>query len=127
MNDEKILRSFCESHDIRILDSHKKRAIRSISPIFFISATDYNNLKLTEEFRTEDVYTLEISHCELTKISQFESQVFNHMRQQGHYDLFNYMMEQKEEEKLLRKKYPAVQRAYEQYSLMLKMAESGEL
>jgi hypothetical protein len=127
MNDEKILRSFCESHDIRILDSHKKRAIRSISPKFFSNEYDYNNVVLKEEFATEDIFTLEISHRELTKISQFESQVFNHMRQQGHYDLFNYMMEQKEEEKLLRKKYPAVQRAYEQYSLMLKMAESGEL
>ena len=36
-------------------------------------------------------------------------------------------MEQKEREKYLRDKYPAVRKAYEQYSLMLKMAESGEL
>jgi hypothetical protein len=36
-------------------------------------------------------------------------------------------MEQKEEEQRLRNKYPAVRKAYEQYSLMLKLAESGEL
>jgi hypothetical protein len=36
-------------------------------------------------------------------------------------------MEQKEREKYLKEKYPAVKKAYEQYSLMLKMAEAGEL
>jgi hypothetical protein len=36
-------------------------------------------------------------------------------------------MEQKERERALRDKYPAVKKAYEQYSLMLKLAESGEL
>jgi hypothetical protein len=33
----------------------------------------------------------------------------------------------KEREKYLKNKYPAVKKAYEQYSLMLKLAESGEL
>jgi hypothetical protein len=36
-------------------------------------------------------------------------------------------MEQKEEERYLKDKYPAVKKAYEQYSLMLKLAQSGEL
>jgi hypothetical protein len=36
-------------------------------------------------------------------------------------------MKQKEEERYLRDKYPAVKKAYEQYSLMLNMAKSGEL
>jgi len=35
-------------------------------------------------------------------------------------------MEQKEEEQLLKNKYPAVKKAYEHYSLLLKMAKSGD-
>ena len=51
------------------------------------------------------------------------------MKQYGphHYQMFEIMMEQKHQEKRLRDKYPAVKKAYEHYSLMLKMAESGEI
>jgi uncharacterized protein YktA (UPF0223 family) len=49
------------------------------------------------------------------------------MRDQGHYRMFETLMEQKEEEKHLRNKYPAVKKAYEHYSLILKLAESSEL
>jgi hypothetical protein len=41
--------------------------------------------------------------------------------------MFEVMMEQKHKEKRLRDKYPAVKKAYEQYSLMLKMGEIGDL
>ena len=64
---------------------------------------------------------------ELDRIAEFESEVFNHMAKQGHYRMFETIMEQKEQEKYLKNKYPAVKTAYEQYSLMLKLAESGEL
>ena len=36
-------------------------------------------------------------------------------------------MRQKEEESNLKNNYPAVKKAYEHYSLMLKLAKSGEL
>jgi hypothetical protein len=49
------------------------------------------------------------------------------MKHHGHYSLFEVLMQQKEEEQYLRKKYPAVQKAYEQYSMLLKMAEGNEL
>jgi hypothetical protein len=73
------------------------------------------------------LYTVEIAESELTRIADFESEVFNNMKQQGHYRMFEVVMEQKEREKYLKNKYPAVKKAYEQYSLMLKLAESGEL
>jgi hypothetical protein len=89
---------------------------------------DYNEVKQDYiHFDTEQLYTVEVRESELVKIAEFESEVFNHMRQRGHYDMFNWIMEQKEREKYLKEKYPAVKKAYEQYSLMLKMAEAGEL
>jgi hypothetical protein len=41
--------------------------------------------------------------------------------------MFEHMNELKEREQYLKNKYPAVKKAYEHYSLMLKLAESGEL
>jgi hypothetical protein len=76
---------------------------------------------------TEPLYTVEIAESELERIAEFEQQVFNNARQTGHYNMFTAVMEQKEEEKYLRNKYAAVKKAYEQYSLMLKLAQSGEL
>jgi hypothetical protein len=76
---------------------------------------------------SEPLYTVEIAESELERIADFESEVFNNMKKQGHYRMFEVIMEQKEEERYLKDKYPAVKKAYEQYSLMLKLAQSGEL
>lgn len=76
---------------------------------------------------TEPLYTVEIAESELERIAEFEQQVFNNAKRTGHYNLFEHLMEQKEQEKLLRDRYPAVRKAFEHYSLMLKLAQSGEL
>ena len=120
---------FVETHDIRILDRNKRsQRYRPLNIKWFSNPNDYNQLTSEYlEYDTEPVYTIEIKLSELTKIAEFESEVFNHMKQRGHYDMFNWIMEQKEEEKYLKEKYPAVKTAYEHYSLMLKMAAAGEL
>lgn len=126
---DKNVREFCQHHNIRVVDTNKRaNKYHKIDIRYFNDPIDYN--KINQEFLTYDteiLYTMEISESELQKIADFESQVFNHMRAKGHYDMFNYIMEQKEQEKRLVNKYPAVKKAYEHYSLMLKLAESGEL
>lgn len=128
MNEKKILEQFCHAHNIKIVDTNK-RVQKYYKPTldYFYDPSDYNRIREHVVLDTEQLYTVEISESELLKISSFENQVFNHMRQAGHYDMFNYIMEQKEREKQLVNKYSAVKKAYEHYSLMLKMAESGEL
>lgn len=123
------VKDFCHSHGINIIDSNKRaHKITKMHTRYFQAASDYNTV-MTDliPLETETLFTIEISESELVKIAEFELQVFNHMRQKGHYDMFNMLMGQKEHEKYLKEKYPAVKKAYEQYSLMLKMAESGEL
>ena len=88
---------------------------------------DYNRINQHLQYDTEPLYTVEIPKSELERICDFEQQVFGNMRQSGHYNMFEVLMNQKEKEKYLRKKYPAVDLAYTNYSLMLKLAESGEL
>ena len=126
MNYKEVSRQFCHKHSIKILDTNK-RAHRLVNLQYFTNPNDYNWVKEELVRDTEPVYTIEIAKSELDRIAEFENQVFNNLRQNGHYNMFEMIMKQKEHEKILKEKYPAVRKAYEQYSLMLKMAESGEL
>ncbi len=128
MNNLETLRKFCYNHNIKVLDTNK-RAYRhnKVNVDYFKYSNDYNMIDTHIVETSEPLYTVEIAESELTKIAELENQVFNNMRQQGHYDMFTYMVEQKEQEKQLRNRYPAVKKAYEQYSLMLKLAQSGGL
>lgn len=122
-------KKFCAEHNMRVIDSNKRAYKHTRANVaLFNYADDYNKFHQEyQTFDTETLYTVEISESELDRIAEFESQVFNNMKQKGHYALFEILMEQKEQEQYLRSKYPAVKKAYEQYSLMLKLAESGEL
>lgn len=128
MNSNVNLKNFCHNHAIQVLDTHKRaHRYTKVDVKYFTNPYDYNVIQDFVRHDTEPLYTIEIAESELQKIADFEAQVFNHMREHGHYDMFNWIMEQKEREKQLRDNYPAVKKAYEQYSLMLKLAESGEL
>ena len=123
------IKSFCEQHQIRVLDTNKRaHRYHRINMQYFRDPMDFNKVSLVDIVNdSEPLYTVEIAESELEKLADFESEVFNNMRKQGHYRMFEMLTEQKEREKYLRDKYPAVNNAYKQYSLMLKLAESGEL
>jgi len=124
------LKSFIQDHRINVLDNNK-RAYRHtrMNTKFFQFPEDYNMMTATQsiQYETEQLYTVEISESELERIADFEAKVFNNMRDHGHYNMFETLMKQKEHERILRDKYPAVRKAYEHYSLILKLAESGEM
>lgn len=124
-----VTKKFVAEHGIRVVDSSKRAYRHTRSNVALFQFHDDYNKFVNDHvtFETETLYTLEISESELERIAEFENQVFNNMKQQGHYNMFEVLMEQKEEEVRLRDKYPAVRKAYEQYSLMLKLAKSGEL
>lgn len=127
MNHEKF-REWTEYHNITILDTNKRFArYPKLNVQFFMDDIDYNRINQTSSYETESLYTVEIPESELNKICEFEQQVFGNMRDHGHYNMFEILMAQKEKEKQLRIKYPSVDLAYKNYSLMLKLAESGEL
>ena len=121
-------REWLNTHNINIRDTNKRFArYPKFSTEFFMFEQDYNRINQHVKYDTEPLYTVEIPQSELERICEFEQQVFGNMRQSGHYNMFEVLMNQKEKEKYLRKKYPAVDLAYTNYSLMLKLAESGEL
>jgi len=124
------IKTFVEHYRINIIDDNK-RAYRHtrMNVKYFQNPVDYNDLTATQAMRYETVklYTVEITEDSLERLADFEAEVFNNMKGRGHYNMFEHLMEQKEEEKHLRDKYPAVKKAYQHYSLILKLAESGEL
>jgi len=123
------LNKFFERHQFNVLDKNKRaHRMTKMNTKFFKFEDDYNKLiNDTVAFETEPLYTIEVAESELHRIADFEAEVFNHMASGSHYRMFEAVMEQKEKERYLKDKYPAVKKAYEQYSLILKLAESGEL
>lgn len=125
-----IIKDFCERHRIQLLSTSKRaHKYQKVNINYFRDPGDFNQIQSHIDLvrDTEPLYTVDIAESELERIAEFEEQVFNHASRTGHYNLFEMLIEQKEKEKFLRDKYPAVKKAYEQYSLMLKLAESGEL
>ena len=130
IDQKKIVEEWCRQHSVKIIDTNKRAYVHPpLNVKYFTDARDYNKVIRDElvRFETQPLYTLGIAESELHKIAEFESQVFNNMRVNGHYGLFEHLMEQKEREKFLKDNYPAVKKAYEHYSLILKLAESGEI
>ena len=122
------IQSFCEHHRIRILDTNKRASrYHKVNINYFRDPMDFNHVYKDIAFDSEPLYTVEIAESELESVAKFEFEVFNNMKEKGHYRMFETLMEQKEHEQYLKEKYPAVKKAYEQYSLMLKLAESGEM
>ena len=115
---------------IRVLDTNKRaHRYRKLNVDYFTNSENLDMIRNRIDFiqETEPLYTVEIAESELERIAEFERQVFNNIKETGHYRMFEMIMEQKEQEKYLRQKYPAVKKAFEHYSLILKLAESGEL
>ncbi len=125
------INKFLEHHSIRVLDTNKRAYRKTRMNYDLFQHPD--NLNVVDSvhpsvrFETEPLYTVEISESELDRIARFEQQVFNNLDENGHYNLFEVLMKQKEEERNLINSFPAVKKAYEQYSLMLNLAKNHQL
>jgi hypothetical protein len=119
----KELEQFCNNYEVRVLNDSKRRA-RYHPPRFF---TDPERADVvtrdTVSFETEQVYTLEIPEGRLRALVELEQRFFKWQRHtRGEVDMFQTLMEKEREESHYRHTNPAVQKAYEQYSIMLNLA-----
>jgi hypothetical protein len=79
--------------------------------------------KDTVSFETEQVYTLEIPEGRLRALVEMEQRFFKWQRHSpGEIDMFQTLMDKEREEANFRHTNVAVQKAYEQYSIMLNLA-----
>jgi hypothetical protein len=121
MTDE--LKDFCRNYEVNVLNDQKRRA-RYHPPRFF---TDPSRADLIRndivEYETEQVYTVEIPEGRLRALIEMEQRFFKWQRHsKGEVDMFETLMNKEREEAHFRHTNSAVQKAYEQYSIMLNLA-----
>ena len=114
---------FCKNYEIQIVDDQKRRA-RYHPPKFFTdpSRADVIRNDLVD-YETEKVYTVQIPESRFRALVEMEQRFFglqNHRYSDT--DMFAMLMEKEREESWHRQSNTAVQKAYEQYSLMLNLA-----
>jgi hypothetical protein len=117
------LKEFCENYEVRVLNDQKRRA-RYHPPKFF---TDPGRADLIRtdivKYETEQVFTVEIPEGRLRALVELERRFFRMQRHsQGEVDMFQTLMDKEREEAYYRSTNSAVQKAYEQYSMMLNLA-----
>ncbi len=117
------LKDFCRNYEVNVLNDQKRRA-RYHPPKFF---TDPERADIIRndvvEYETERVFTMEIPEGRLRALIELERRFFRMQRHsQGAVDMFQILMEKEREESYYRNTNPAVQKAYEQYSIMLNLA-----
>jgi len=117
------LKQFCHNYEINILNNQKRRA-RYHPPKFFTDPERADVIrKDIVEYETETVITIEIPEGRLKALIALEDRFFKwHHHSLGEIDMFQTLMDKEREEAYLRATNPAVQKAYEQYSIMLNLA-----
>ncbi len=117
------LDKFCENYEVRVLNDSKRRA-RYHPPSFF---TDPSRADLIRndivKYEHEKVYTVEIPEGRLRTLVEMERKFFNYVAHHDKpIDMFQTLMDKEREEAHFRHTNQAVQKAYEQYSIMLNLA-----
>jgi hypothetical protein len=117
------LKDFCRNYEVNVLNDQKRRA-RYHPPRFFTEPSRADIIRNDiVEFETEQVITLEIPEGRLRTLIEMERRFFKWQRHsQGEIDMFETLMNKEREEANIRHTNAAVQKAYEQYSIMLNLA-----
>ena len=117
------LNKFCENYEVRVLNDSKRRA-RYHPARFFTDPMRADIIqKDTVAYETEKVYTVEIPEGRLRTLVEMERKFFNYINHRDKpIDMFQMLMDKEREEAHHRHTNQAVQKAYEQYSIMLNLA-----
>jgi hypothetical protein len=115
------LEKFCKNYEVKIVSDNGRYA-RYRPPTFF---TDPERADIIRndivDFQTEKLYTVQIPESSFKTLVEMEERFFNH-RIEGVRDMFETLMDKEREEAHYRHTNQAVQKAYEQYSMLLNLA-----
>jgi len=114
---------FCKNYEIQIVDDQKRRA-RYYPPKYFTDPLRADVIsKDFVEYETEKVFTVQIPESRFRALIEMEQRFFGrHNHGYSDADMFAMLMEKEREESWHRQSSEAVQKAYEQYSIMLNLA-----
>lgn len=116
------LDKFCKNYEVKIVNDNGRYA-RYRPPTFFTDPSRADIIRTDlEDLRTEKLYTIQIPESRLRTLIEMENRFHNHNMDSGRRDLFEVLMDKEREEAFYRQTNEAVQKAYEQYSIMLNLA-----
>lgn len=117
------LNKFCENYEVRVLNDQKRRA-RYHPARFFTDPSRADIIRNdVVEYETERVFTVEIPEGRLNTLVEMERKFFNYVAHHDKpIDMFQTLMDKEREEAHYRHTNQAVQKAYEQYSMLLNLA-----
>jgi hypothetical protein len=76
-----------------VLDTNKRASkVHKVNVNYFKDPTDFNKVYEHIAYDTEPLWTVEITESELERIADFEAEVFNNMKQRGHYRMFETLI-----------------------------------
>ena len=119
---DKEFKKFCENYEVTVLNDRKRRAKYNPTRFFTDPCRADIIQRDTVEFESEPVFTVEIPESRFRTLIEMEKRFFRHPHERGHTDMFQMLMDKEREESYMRQTNPAVQKAYEQYSIMLNLA-----
>ena len=119
MNDK--LKKFCENYEVKVVND-RKRFARYRRPQFFTDPLNASIIQDTMDVHTEKLLTVEIPESRLTTLVEMENRFMNFRNGDHNRDMFEMLMDKEREEAHFRHTNAAVQKAYEQYSIMLNLA-----
>ena len=119
MNDK--LKKFCENYEVRIVNDQKRFA-RYRRPQFFTDPLNASIIRDDLDLQTEKLYTVELPESRLNTLVEMENRFMNFRNSDHSRDMFEMLMDKEREEAHFRHTNAAVQKAYEQYSIMLNLA-----
>jgi len=114
---------FCKNYEVQIVDNQKRRA-RYHPPRYFTDPLRADIVRKDfVEYETEKVFTVQIPESRFQALVEMEQRFFGrHNHGYSDADMFAMLMEKEREESWHRQSNTAVQKAYEQYSIMLNLA-----
>ncbi len=115
------LKKFCENYEVKIVNDQKRYA-RYRRPQFFTDPYNASIIQDTMDMQTEKLYTVELPESRLNTLVEMENRFMNFRNSDHSRDMFEMLMDKEREEAHFRHTNAAVQKAYEQYSLMLNLA-----
>ena len=115
------LKKFCENYEVKIVNDQKRYA-RYRRPQFFTEPLNASIIRDDLDMQTEKLYTVEIPESRLNTLIEMENRFMNFRNSDHSRDMFEMLMDKEREESHYRHTNVAVQKAYEQYSIMLNLA-----
>ena len=119
-------RKFMYRYKMEIVDANRRQHYIPPMPISTRYKFEDEYLNYPIHYETETLYTIQIPESRLESLLDLHERVEESMKYTGSMDVFNDYIRRDKEERAFREKHPAVQKAYDQYRMLYKLAKSGD-